>query len=175
MEQIKQLELKMAEWYKAVPHLPARGQAWLANNIWWIVLVGVILSGLGLCILLLVVLLVATGLVVFGGAIGAALSGILLVAVLINCGFSIVELIFSAMAIGPLKQGQKRGWNYLFAAYLVMVAATIVSFLLHLNAPGLVGLVWNVICLAVIGYFLFEIRSHLLMPQRQYSATNNGR
>jgi len=162
MQQIKKIELKLAQWYDSAPHLPVRGQKWLTDNAWWIDLIGVILSAIGMLMIFLAIL-VATGVLgILFGIGGVAIGGLLLVAALINVAFAIVEIVFLAMAIIPLKNGQKRGWNYLFVVLLLSTLSTLVSFLFHLNAGGLVALFWNAVCLAIWGYFLFEIRRYLV-------------
>jgi hypothetical protein len=165
MEQIKKLELVLADWYKNAPHLPKNGQKWLTENVWWIVLIGVILSAIGAVMIIFGTLFAGTLLTVVGGLVGAAVGGILLVAVLVSLAFSVIEIVLSAMAITPLKNGKKRGWNYLFVAYLVMVLSVVVSFIFHFSTGGFIGLIWNVIWLAIIGYFLFEVRSHLVQAK----------
>lgn len=162
MEQIKRIELKLADWYESAPRLPLRGRKWLAENVWWIDLIGVILSGISI-LAVVSALFLATGiLTIVGGVVGATIGGILLVAALVNLAFAIVEIVLLAMAIGPLKNGLKRGWNYLFVVFLLSILSALVSFLFHLSAGGLVALFWNAVFLAIWGYFLFEIRRYLV-------------
>ncbi len=47
MESLQKLEATVGEWYKGMPHLPKNGQRWLAENAWWLVLIGVILGAIG--------------------------------------------------------------------------------------------------------------------------------
>lgn len=164
MEQIKKIELKLAEWYSASPHLPVRGQRWLAVNAWWIDLVGIILSVIGILMILFVLLLTEgfLALAMTGGGIGTMRGDILFTAALINFVFWVVEIVLLAMAVGPLKNGLKRGWNYLFAVFLLSVLSALISFLLNLSAGGLVALFWNVVVLAIWGYFIFEVRQYFV-------------
>ena len=46
MEQVRSIEIKLAEWYKQLPQLPTDVRHWLAHNIWWLAAIGAILSGI---------------------------------------------------------------------------------------------------------------------------------
>lgn len=155
MEQIRNLETLIASWYKNLPHLPLAGQKWFANNAWWIVLVGVILGIGALFNILLLTFFAGSLLTVVAGAAGAVLGGLALLAALFFLAFGFISLILSAMAISPLKAGQKKGWNLLFMALLVNVASLVLSFLFSFN---FFSLVWDLLMAAIGAYFLFEIR-----------------
>ena len=171
MEQIKKLEKVMAGWYERAPHLPENGQKWLTENAWWIILVGVILNGFGVIAILFGTLFAGTLLTTFGGVVGLALSGVLLAAVLTGMALSVLQIVLLIMAIAPLKAGEKKGWNYLFIAYLVFALAVVVGFLFHLGTTGgLGGLIWGAIWLAIGGYFIFEIRSFMLRQRMPVSS-----
>ena len=157
MESIKNLETMVASWYKGVPHLPKNGQKWLAENAWWLVLVGVILGTLGILSVLLGTLLVGTLLAGVGGPVGAAIGGLAFVIVVISLAFGVVDMVISAMAISPLKAMRKKGWSLLFLVSLINVLSLVVSFLFQLN---LFSLVWGLIFAGVGGYFLFEVRDY---------------
>ncbi len=157
MGPINKLEATIATWYKDAPHLPKEGQKWLAQNIWWLTLVGVILGILGIASLIFATLLAGAVLVGFGGAVGAALGGIALVAVFVSVALSVVTIVLGAMAITPLKGLQKKGWILLFVIGLLNVAAQVISFLFYYNV---FTLIWGLV-LALVGiYFLFEIREY---------------
>lgn len=159
MEQVRKLEAVVSRWYKQAPHLPANGQKWLAENAWWIVLVGVILGALGVFGLISATFLASAILVSIGGAVGAAIGGIALLAVVASLIFSIVSLIILIAAIAPLKAGHKKGWNLMFLAVLVNVLALVIHFLFSFDV---FGLIWGALMTAVGTYFLFEIRSHFI-------------
>ena len=157
MESLKNLETMVASWYKSAPRLPKNGQKWLAENAWWLTLVGVILGTMGIISVLMATLVAGTILVGVGGAVGAAVGGIAFVAVLLSLAFAIVDMIIAAMAISPLKAMQKKGWSLLFLVALVNVLSLLVTFLFQLN---LFGLLWGLLFAAVGGYFLFEVRDY---------------
>jgi len=155
MDTINKLELTVASWYKGVPHLPEQGRKWLATNIWWITLVGVILGSLGILSVIAATFFAGAALSVYGGIAGATVGGLVLVAALAVVVFMAITVVLSAMAITPLKMLQKKGWKLLFIVALVQVVEHAVSFLFNWS---LFGLIWNLLFTAVGAYFLFEIR-----------------
>ena len=165
MESVHKLERTVADWYKNVPHLPKNGQKWLADNVWWIVIIGIALSALGLFGIISLLFLAGAGLTMAGGllgsgygaAAGAAIGGFLIITSLISLAVYIVELILMVMAVMPLKAHKKRGWNLLFLITLINVASIVVTGLLTMN---LFSIFWGVLWVAVGVYFLYEIRSH---------------
>lgn len=164
MESIHKLEKTVAGWYKNVPHLPAGGQKWLADNVWWIVLVGLVLTVLAIFPMIAAVLFagaVVGGLgAAYGGAYGAAgvaLTGTLLLAAWVAIAFLLFEAILLGLAISPLKAHKKKGWDLLFILALINVLSVVVSGLIGFN---LMSLIWGLLWAAVGAYFLFEIRGH---------------
>lgn len=168
MESLRNLEAMVGSWYKNVPHLPKNGQRWLAENAWWLTLVGVILGTIGILSVLLGVLVAGTLLAGYGGPIGAAIGGLAFMIVAISLAFAAVDMIISAFAIAPLKAMQKRGWSLLFLAALVNVLSVLISFLFQLN---LFSLIWGLLFAAIGGYFLFEVRDyfHTQRPAKKAS------
>lgn len=162
MESIHKLEKTVAGWYKNMPHLPVGGRKWLADNIWWIALVALVLSVLAIFPLVAAVML--AGAVVGGmgaayggayGAAGVALTGTVLLAVWVTIAFLILEVILIGMSISPLKAHKRKGWDLLFILALLNVVSVVASALIGFNFMSLVwGLLWS----AVGAYFLFEIR-----------------
>ena len=155
MQTVIKLELKIAEWYQTLPRLPEASRKWIAANIWWITLVGVILGAIAILSIITATFFAGAALSVYGGIIGAAIGGIILLGVLTFIGFMAVSVTLGAMAVGPLKSMRRRGWLLLFVALLIQVAEHIVSFVFNWN---LFSLVWSLFLTAVFGYFLFEIR-----------------
>lgn len=165
MESVHKLEKTVADWYKGMPHLPSGGQKWLADNVWWIVIIGVVLSAFGLFGIISLLFLAGAGLTLAGGAIGsgygaaagAALGGLLIITSLISLAVYIVELVLMVMAISPLKAHKKLGWDLLFIVTLINVASIVVTGLIAMN---IFSIFWGLVWAAVGAYFLFEIRSH---------------
>ncbi len=158
MDTVRNLEKQAAGWYKQLPHLPAEVRAWLANNAWWLVLVGVVLLGLSLFALIPLVL-TALGL---SAILGASLlgsygytNGMAWISTLFALVTAVVTLVLFILAVSPLKAKSKKGWSLLFLSLLVALVFDLASDVVNLSIFGIVtSLLWA----AVEGYFLFEIR-----------------
>ena len=162
METIERLEVTIAKWYENMPHLPKNGQKWLASNAWWLVLIGVILSTLGIMGFLMLVLLSSALLTGVAGVAGAAIGGIALLASLVYFVFSIIEIILSIMAISPLKALRKKGWTLLFTAMLVNVLAFVIGFIFSFNVFSLLR---ELVAVGIGMYFLFEVRDYFVLAR----------
>lgn len=162
MEQLHHLEATLAHWYKGAPHLPKNGRNWLADNVWWIALIGVILSALALTT---VVPLMFTSLsltstlapyaiddMMHRATISMAWSGLALSVVSL-----VVSVVLLTMAINPLKVKNKQGWNLVFGLYLINFALNVIRAVILLDLGGLLSAVLGA---AIGGYFLFEIHDN---------------
>jgi len=159
MSEINRLEAMVASWYKDSPHLPKTGQTWLADNVWWLALVGLILGSLAVLGTIGLTVFTSVILTVLGGVYGAVVGGFAVIGTLVFLALSIVSLILIGLAVSPLKRKAKKGWTLLFITALVNVTAIVIDFLTTFN---LFGLVWGLIMAAVGGYFLFEIRDYFV-------------
>ena len=159
MEFMKKLETTLAGWYKQVPfHFPPNGRKWLTENVWWLVLIGVVMS--------ILALIGAFKLMMYGNELVSqyqAVAGYYGVrdsswnyntAIWVGIIFGLAILVIEAMAIQPLKALRARGWYLLFAAMLVGALSAVVSAVLNYDLGSLIG---AVIGFAIGGYFLFEI------------------
>lgn len=169
METIGKLEKQILVWLQSVPHLPEVVRKWLGTNVWWIVLVGVILSGIALLSSLITIIGVASLI----GTVGVSYYAVAtfttwsIVTGLVSLAFGIVQVLLLIAAISPLKAKQKKGWVLLFASWLVGVLAMVVSAVLTLNPIGIVfGLLFGAIGVAISGYFLFEIHGQFAQVQK---------
>lgn len=158
MEALHKLEGVVASWYKGLPHLPEGFRKWLADNIWWLVLIGVILG--------LLITIPAIGVLLFGGAVLTATYGVsaggdyygaVFVWALLALLFVVVDLVLSALAIVPLKAHRKLGWSLLFLVALLNVLSAVLTFVANFHIGALLS---GLIGAAIGGYFLFEIRDH---------------
>lgn len=156
MEMLRKLEGIVTSWYKGMPHLPENFRKWLADNIWWLVLIGVVLS--------LFVIIPAFGVLLFGGAVLTSVYGAqsmynggVFVWALFALMFVVADLVLSALAIGPLKVHRKLGWSLLFLVALLNILSTVLTFIANFSFGGLL---FGLIGAAIGGYFLFEIRDH---------------
>ncbi|HEU5122362.1 MAG TPA: hypothetical protein VFT59_05980 [Candidatus Saccharimonadales bacterium] len=157
MSELNKFEATVASWYKNAPHLPKNGQTWLANNVWWLALVGLILGGMAVLGTILFSFLMGAALVALGGPYGAVAGSVGILVTFVVLAFSIVSLVLMGLAIPGLKARVKKGWTLLFWVVLINVFALALDFLFTFN---LLGLVWGLLAAGVGTYFLFEIRSY---------------
>lgn len=166
MENIKQLESKIEEWLKPLPHLPANARKWISENLWWITIVGAVLEAWAIWTLIRVTYFVssyynawsdfAKQLGVDTGVTVSAWDNI----TVIGCAiFMIASIALMIASIKPLKDMKKRGWDIMFLAYLLSMGYAIFNMLNNFSF----GAIISVVISAVIGaYFLFEIKSHFV-------------
>jgi len=168
MELVNKLEKIVGGWLKPVPHLPEKGRKWLADNVWWLALVGVVLSVLSAISAFYGAMFgnnyanyVDSIYKAYGinnpnsGVFGLNMSMYMLV---MYIGI-VVGAVIMGLAINHLKVKHKKGWDLMFLALLVSIAIQVVSVLFNLN--NLIGGILSVAVGAAIGsYFLFEIKSY---------------
>jgi len=165
MESIKKIEDMIEGWLKPIPHLPTNWRKWISENIWWITLIGVILSVLGLLGLAVALLgamsIIGTATVIYGAYTPVAYTGMQLVSSLVSLVLLAVTVVITAMAVKPLHVLSKKGWDLLFLAFLVGIVSQVVSAVLTIN-PALIitNLIGALIGAAISAYFLFEVRSY---------------
>jgi len=161
METLHKIEDMVGGWLKPVPHLPANWRKWLAENAWWLTLVGVILSIFGIFGLISALSLFSatSGLysTVIYAPVAQAHGSMWQVSIYISVVLIIVSVIIEAMAISPLKAMSKKGWDYLFLAFLVSVASGVIGAVLNVDVISLIS---TAIGAAIGAYVLFEVRSH---------------
>lgn len=156
METINKLEVTMAAWYKGLPHLPEGARKWITNNVWWLVLVGVILS-LMLIIPAFSLLLFSGAVVTTYGATQSAYYGAAFIPALIGLVIVVVDLVLSILAISPLRAHHKRGWTLLFITMLLGVLSGILTLFSNQDFGSFLS---AIVGAAIGGYFLFEIRDN---------------
>src|SRR3989344_1906062 len=165
METVNKLEIKVAGWFKDLPHLPVAFRKWLATNVWWIAIIGAVLSAAALLFILFLLGLLTIGLSIggsafagaLGGVVGATVGGIISIAVIVSVALLVAETVLLGMSASPLKAMAKRGWSLLFVILLLNVLANVITNILGFNIFALiVGLFWA----GVGGYLLFEIREY---------------
>ncbi|MDB5183508.1 MAG: hypothetical protein JWO07_189 [Candidatus Saccharibacteria bacterium] len=156
------LESTIGGWYKSVPHLPKAGQEWLAENVWWLALIGAIVSVLGLLVVIplflgaLALTSVVTTANVGYGMYGGGYGGLYWLSTLISIVSYILTTVLLVMSVSQLKVHKKKGWTLLFWSYLISFVLAVVGDLVSLNIFSIVS---SAIGAAIAGYFLYEIRS----------------
>lgn len=169
MESLHKLESTVAGWLKDVPHLPTEVRKWIAENAWWIAIVGVVIGGFGI-LTLLGALAVVGGLaaVSVGVGVGAALAGTFLIASFVSLAALVINVVLEALAIKPLKSLSKRGWDLLFLAAVLNFGFSAVSALLRYD---IIGVVFAALGAAVTSYFLFEVVAYFKPVGKEKVAT----
>lgn len=146
---------------KAPFQLPANVTKWLADNSWWIVLVGAALSVLGIFSLLSAVNTVNQVGVLYdayglGDAYGARSTNALYISML----GSAISAVLLFMASSKLKGHQKAGWNLLYYNFLINAVVSLVGFALSSPVTLLGSLIGFVIGFGIGAYILFQLRGH---------------
>ena len=154
MKQLAPLEESLAKVFKDLPHLPKGLRDWLYENVWWLVIVGLVFSVFGVFAGLSSLAVLAS---LTMGMYGVAFVGAWVVASIISLVVLVATIVVEAMAIQPLKNKQKRGWDLLFLSLIISVVGTAVTSLVGMNVFGLIGIL---IGAAIGGYLLFEMRGH---------------
>ena len=149
---VRKLENKIEGWLKPIPHLPSTWRKWVADNIWWIMIVSVVMSAI-------TIFTINSNL--WHSYDPFAHTGWWMFSSTISLLFMAVVTIISASAIKPLKNMKKKGWDLLFLVFIVKIVAEIVNLLISLNIfLFLSSLVGIAIGAAIGAYLLFEIRSY---------------
>lgn len=174
MELITKLEKKVLGWVKGVPHLPVEGQKSLADNVWWIVLVLAISSGVNLVYTLgaLVTQIDLIGSVSSSYYISSSYTSLSIVNLAIKLLFVGITGLLLALAVKPLQVRSKKGWVLLFIILLVEALWVVVHAVLSLNFTGfIVSMLFGVvggeigaIVLLICTYFVFEVHSQFGLP-----------
>ncbi len=162
---VRKLENMIEGWLKPIPHLPSTWRKWGADNIWWIMIVSVVVSVITIWALLSTMSTTATIFTInsnlwhsynpFGHTSWWMFSS--MISLLFMAGVTII----TASAINPLKNMKKKGWDLLFLVFIVKIVAEIINLLISLNIfLFLSSLVGIAIGAAIGAYLLFEIRSY---------------
>jgi hypothetical protein len=159
MDIINKIDKQLREWYALAPHLPYNGHLWFAQNVWWLVLIGVIIGGVGVLGLVLVALFggIFLGVAVF--LFSAKFGGFILLLAALAVAVSGISIVIAGLAIAPLKAQQKKGWTLLLIA---MLLSTVLVTLADMIAGDGSAVIKDLLGAAVGLYFLYEIRAHFM-------------
>lgn len=170
MEFFAKLEKRILGWFKGVPHLPVGGQKWLGDNVWWIVLVGAILTTLSIIaslsgIIALVALLGSPQASYYASSV---ITSWTLVTGIVGVVFALFGAILQYLSVQPLKLKQKKGWVLLFVNWLLGAIAIFINSVLTLNPISfIVSLLFGAVWVAISGYFLFELHGQFAHDVRR--------
>ena len=167
MEFIGKLEKMVLGWAKDVPHLPPAGQRWLGSNVWWIVLIGAIFSGIAFLFALggLFTLVSLLGAVSNSYYVTGNFTSLAIANAIISIVFLVINGLLLAFAVKPLQNKQKKGWVLLFMALLVEAVSVVISAVLTFSFVGfVVTILFGAIGLAIGAYFIAEIHGQFAHP-----------
>jgi len=175
MKFLNKLEEKVFGWFKAAPNLPNEARKTLAENAWWIVIIGITLMVISalrtLDFLEKQVALQST--VVGSYYVSSAASDWTIFTAVVSVIFLILQIVLLAVAIKPLKQMQKKGWVLIFASWLLGGVALVINALLTLGIVSfIITVLFGAVWLAISGYFLFEIHGHFAHVERSKGVKN---
>lgn len=169
MELLSKLERTVKGWLKDVPHLPVSVRQWLGENIWWLVVIGTVLTGIAVLGLIGSLFTNIGVLSTPAASFYASTTFItwLIINAIVALIFTAIEFVLMVNAISPLKAKQKKGWVLLFATWLVGIVAMVVGAILTLNPLSFIGnLIFGAIWVALTGYILFEIHGEFAHTER---------
>jgi len=175
MEFLNKLEEKVFGWFKAAPNLPNDVRKWLGENVWWIIIIGVILNGINILrgFAALEEQLSLRGTVAGSYYVSSATSDWSIVTISVSLVFLIIEVILLFLAVKPLREKQKKGWVLLFAAWLVSAIALVANAALTLGVFSfIITILFGAVWLAITGYFLFEIHGQFAHVERSKGIKN---
>ena len=167
VEFINKIEKQLLGWNKGTPNLPRQAQRWLGDNVWWIVLIGAILSGIAFLFGLgaLVRLISLEGSVSNSYYVTDDYTSIQVMNASISLFFTTVIGLLLALAVKPLQRKSKKGWVLLFLTFFVQAISVLVSAVLTFSFAGFViTVLFGAIGLAIGAYFLFEIHGEFGHP-----------
>jgi hypothetical protein len=178
MELVSKLEKTVLGWVKNVPHLPLAGQKWLATNVWWIVLIGAIVSGLAALVMLggVFTIISLLGSVSSFYYVTGGYTTFSVVSAVISLVFVALIAVLLGLAVKPLKEKQKKGWVILFLVWILDAVSVVINAVLTMSVFGFIfGIIFGAIFVAIGGYFIFEIHSQFSHNVKITKTTNTAK
>jgi hypothetical protein len=158
---VRRIEQQIEKWWRSVPHLPKNGQRWLAENVWWIALVGAIMSAVSVLVLLNSLRYLISPVSYYGYVLTSSYTGWAIFTTIVSLVFVIITGLLLAFAVKPLRAVEKKGWTLLFMVSLVEAVNIVLNAVLSLSIFGfIIEVIFGAIGVAIGLYFLFEIRDH---------------
>lgn len=167
MDSVKKLEVLIQDWLKPLPHLPGDAQKWLANNVWWLVLVAAFGSAIA-------ALMTMNGIFAYMNFIDNAPSYIGFYVVssyatgwiwnaVIGLLFLVAATALFWKAVTPLKEHRRLGWDLMFLVTLLGTVRAFIDAIFAFSFTGfLFGALFGFLGLASGAYLLLEIRSYFV-------------
>lgn len=139
--------------------LPANARKWLAENVWWLSLIGGILTLYGAFSVWRLSQVANPYLEVarmYGGSAVTDLGAMWYVALAVM----VAEGVMLLLAVSKLKTQSKSGWNLLFYTTLLSLVLGVVYLLVP--QYGVSSLFGTLVGTAIGWFFLFQVRSHFV-------------
>lgn len=177
MELLSRMERTILQWLREVPRLPSDVRRWFADNIWWITLVGAILTGIsafGLIIAVFsnVAMLNSQFIAYYASTTFVTLA---IIKSIVSLIFTILTCVLLSLAVTPLKEKQKKGWVLIFAAWLVSVLSVVVGAIITLNPFSfLTDIIFGAVGLLIGLYFLFEVHGQYAHVEKSKGVKKNA-
>ncbi|HPF31337.1 MAG TPA: hypothetical protein PLO25_03475 [Candidatus Saccharibacteria bacterium] len=166
MDKIKQFENTISKWLKPLPHLPIHIRKLLADNVWLITLLGIILSVIAIFSIISAIMIGMWGVSIvdnYSSTVGGVIAyrGIDAFWALITLILSIVNVAIMIKAVNLLRFYKVKGWDLLFLAKLISVTSLIIGYFINFSIFNFfAGIIFTGLALAVGVYFLFEIKTY---------------
>ena len=146
---------------KAPFQFPPNVTKWLADNSWWLVLIGAAVSVLGIFSMFSAINTANQVDVLFDAyGVGNSYMTQSTNALYVSIIASAISAVLLFMASAKLKLYQKAGWNLLYYNFLINVVVALVSSALSSPVSLLGSLFILVIGFSIGAYILFQIRGH---------------
>lgn len=155
---IEPVDKALGDIVKDVPKLPVGFRKWLADNAWWLTVIGAILLGLSVLNSLTMLNSTLPAYETFLRMAGVNSEGYRL-AMMVNIAVGLISVVIYAMAVSPLKAMQKKGWDLLLLAMVIAVVGSVIVAVLTGQVASLVVLA---IGLAIAVYVLYGIREYFV-------------
>lgn len=134
--------------------IPPNGREVIVKAMPWVALIGGALTLLGTW-----GILAALTNPLVNVAVGYGFSGNILFTSWLSLLLFIAEAVALFVAVKPLKQQQRLGWNIIYWLTLLSLAYTVINFFIYFD---ILTLIFSLAFLAIGLYILFQIRSHYL-------------
>ncbi len=155
------VEQQIERRWKSVPHLPTGGRRWLAENVWWLALIGAIMSAISFLVILNTIRYLTDPVSYFGYTLTPSYTGWAIFTSIVSLVFVVVTGVILALAVKPLRAVDKKGWTLLFTVSLIEAINVVLSAILSLSVFGfIVDIIFGAIGVAIGLYILFEIRDN---------------
>lgn len=157
MDYLNSIEDTVASWYKNLPQPPRIFKRWLVDNVWWVIVIGVVLGVLGLLATLKDVSMSGLN---YSFTLRGIFSTMDQAAVTITFLISIAVVVINAFAITPLRNKYKIGWKLLFTSLILSVLSLAVAVVLTFDVGSFIS---GAISAVITGYLLFSFRDQYVV------------